>query len=170
MENEVIVTRKGQTTIPARLRKKFKIGQGTKLEVFETSEGILFKLKKPTSDSQSSYPQFATHQEMKKALSELREKDAEAAYFIALDHVVAEDKTISLVEPIFIHVSFNDGLYSCKNQDLGVVTISPKLEECVKEFENEIIFILNEYGKEDDAHLTSDAKELKKAILKHVKQ
>ena len=46
MELEVVVTKKGQTTIPARLRKKFKIEEGTRLEVVETAEGILFKPKK----------------------------------------------------------------------------------------------------------------------------
>jgi len=60
MENEVVVTKKGQTTIPARLRKKFKIEEGTKLDVVETNEGILFKLKKSTRDFTGTHPQFAT--------------------------------------------------------------------------------------------------------------
>jgi AbrB family looped-hinge helix DNA binding protein len=45
LENEVVVTRKGQTTIPVRLRQKYKIEEGTRLEVIETEEGILFKPK-----------------------------------------------------------------------------------------------------------------------------
>jgi len=53
MENEVVVTKKGQTTIPARLRKKFKIEEGTKLAVVETNEGILFKLKRQQRISQT---------------------------------------------------------------------------------------------------------------------
>ena len=40
MTTEVAVTRKGQTTIPAELRKQFKIEQGTSLEVIGTKEGI----------------------------------------------------------------------------------------------------------------------------------
>ena len=47
MENEVVVTRKGQTTIPAKLRMKYKIEEGARLEVVETEEGILFKPKNP---------------------------------------------------------------------------------------------------------------------------
>jgi len=50
MENEVVVTRKGQTTIPAKLRVKFRIEEGTRLEVFATEEGILFRPKKSTVD------------------------------------------------------------------------------------------------------------------------
>ena len=59
MEAEVVVTRKGQTTIPARLRKKFKIEEGTRLEVFETEEGILFKPKVSTWDLAGSGSKFA---------------------------------------------------------------------------------------------------------------
>jgi AbrB family looped-hinge helix DNA binding protein len=37
LETEVVVTKKGQTTIPVKLRKKFKIEEGTRLEVVETT-------------------------------------------------------------------------------------------------------------------------------------
>jgi AbrB family looped-hinge helix DNA binding protein len=170
MENEVVVTKKGQTTIPARLRKKLKIEEGTKLEVVETSEGILFKLKESTGGFTSSHTQFATPQDVKKLLTKLREKDAQAVYFIALDHIALGNKVISFVEPIIANVSFKDNLYSCQNEGLGIVAVSPKLEECIKDFEDEILFIWNEYGKEDNAKLTSDAKELKERILRHIKQ
>src|SRR5450759_4038998 len=65
-----------QITYPGRIRKKFKIEEGAKLEVVETSEGILFKLKESTRNFTDTYPQFATSQEMKKLLIKLREKDA----------------------------------------------------------------------------------------------
>jgi AbrB family looped-hinge helix DNA binding protein len=76
MENEVVVTRKGQTTIPARMRKKFNIEEGTRLEVIETQEGILFKPKKSTWDLVGSGSHAATPEEMKKLLDQLREEDA----------------------------------------------------------------------------------------------
>lgn len=76
MENEVVVTKKGQTTIPARLRKKFKIEEGTKLEVVETQEGILFKPKKSIWDLIGSGAPYASVEEMKKELDKLREEDA----------------------------------------------------------------------------------------------
>jgi AbrB family looped-hinge helix DNA binding protein len=72
---EVVVTRKGQTTIPAQLRKKYKIQQGTRLEVTETPEGILFKPKKSTIDLAGSGAKHATPQEMKRLLDKLREED-----------------------------------------------------------------------------------------------
>ena len=75
MESEVVVTKKGQTTIPARLRKKFRIEEGTRLEVIETQEGILFKPKKSIWDLIGSGAQFASVEEMKKQLDKLREED-----------------------------------------------------------------------------------------------
>ena len=76
METEVVVTRKGQTTIPAKLRKKYKIQEGTRLEVIETEEGILFKPKKSTINLAGSGAKHATPEEIKKLLDKLREEDA----------------------------------------------------------------------------------------------
>jgi AbrB family looped-hinge helix DNA binding protein len=76
MESEVVVTKKGQTTIPAKLRKKFKIEEGTRLEVIETAEGILFKPKKSFWDLIGSGASFASVEEVKKELDKLREEDA----------------------------------------------------------------------------------------------
>jgi len=75
METELVVRKKGQTTIPARLRKKFNIEEGTRLEVVETREGILLKPVKTIWDLAGAYSQFATPEEMKKILDELREEN-----------------------------------------------------------------------------------------------
>ncbi len=76
MESEVVVTKKGQTTIPAKFRKKFKIEEGTRLEVVETDEGILFKPKKSFWDLFGSGAPYATVEEIKSELDRLREEDA----------------------------------------------------------------------------------------------
>jgi AbrB family looped-hinge helix DNA binding protein len=76
LETEVVVTRKGQTTIPARLRLKYNIEEGTRLEVIETEDGILFKPKKSTIDLAGSGARHATPEEMKKILDRLRDIDA----------------------------------------------------------------------------------------------
>ena len=75
MENQVVVTRKGQTTIPAKLRRKYKIEEGTKLQVIDTNEGILLKPKLTTMDLAGSGAKYATVEEMKKLLDELRAED-----------------------------------------------------------------------------------------------
>jgi AbrB family looped-hinge helix DNA binding protein len=76
LENEVVVTRKGQTTIPIKLRVKYKIEKGTRLEVVDTADGILFKPKKSLMDLAGSGAKYATPEEMNKLLDKLREEDA----------------------------------------------------------------------------------------------
>ncbi|MGP8071179.1 MAG: AbrB/MazE/SpoVT family DNA-binding domain-containing protein [Candidatus Bathyarchaeia archaeon] len=46
----VAVTRRGQTTIPIDLRRKYGIEDGTALEVEDTGSGILLKKAKSTLD------------------------------------------------------------------------------------------------------------------------
>ncbi len=43
LENEVVVTRKGQTTIPVKLRRKYNIEEGTRLEVVDTNDVSFLK-------------------------------------------------------------------------------------------------------------------------------
>jgi len=75
LENQVVVTRKGQTTIPAKLRRKYKIEEGTRLTVIDTNDGILLKPTLTTMDLFGSGAKYATVEEMKKLLDELRAED-----------------------------------------------------------------------------------------------
>ena len=72
---EVVVTRKGQTTIPAELRTKYRIVEGTHLEVIDTGNGIVFRPSKSFLDLAGSGAEKATVTEMKRLLDKLREKD-----------------------------------------------------------------------------------------------
>ena len=74
-KTEVMVTRKGQTTIPVKLRRKYNIEEGTKLQVIDTGYGIMFKRKLTTTDLFGSGAKYATEEEMKKLLDELRAED-----------------------------------------------------------------------------------------------
>ncbi len=42
---KAVVTRKGQTTIPIELRKKYRIVEDSRLKAIDTGEGVLFKPK-----------------------------------------------------------------------------------------------------------------------------
>ena len=75
MTEEVLVTRKGQTTIPVRLRRKYAIREGTRLEVVDAGEGILFKPKPSTVDLAGSGSKHATPHQMKRLLDKMREED-----------------------------------------------------------------------------------------------
>ncbi len=75
MNEEVVVTRKGQTTVPARLRKKYGISEGTRLEVDDTGKGILFRKATGTIELIGSGAKFASVDEMKKLLDEMRAEE-----------------------------------------------------------------------------------------------
>lgn len=75
METEIVVKKKGQTTIPAKIRKKLKIEEGTRLEVIEADGGILLKPKKSIWNMIGAYSQFGTPEEVKKEIDELRHQD-----------------------------------------------------------------------------------------------
>lgn len=75
METEIVVKKKGQTTIPAKIRKKLKIEEGTRLEVIEADGGILLKPKKSIWNMIGAYSQFGTPEEVKKEIDELRYQD-----------------------------------------------------------------------------------------------
>jgi AbrB family looped-hinge helix DNA binding protein len=76
MTEEVVVTRKGQTTIPVRLRKKYRIEEGSRLEVIDTEQGVLLKPIITIFDLAGSGAENANVEEMKELLDRLREEDA----------------------------------------------------------------------------------------------
>ena len=75
MTEEVVVTRKGQTTIPASLRRKYGISEGTRLKVEDTSKGILFKKVPNTLELIGSGARHATVKEMKQLLDGMRAEE-----------------------------------------------------------------------------------------------
>jgi AbrB family looped-hinge helix DNA binding protein len=75
LETEIVVKNKGQTTIPVRIRRKFKIQEGTRLEVLETDQGILLKPKKSFWDTIGSGSESATVDEMNKLLDKVRHEN-----------------------------------------------------------------------------------------------
>ena len=40
---EILVTRKGQVTIPVKYRKKYKIDEGVRMLIEDTADGLLLK-------------------------------------------------------------------------------------------------------------------------------
>ena len=91
-------------------------------------------------------------------------------YYIVLDRLDTIVETLLLAEPIAANVTYQDSAYFCQNEDLGIFSVSAKLEDCIKDFQEEVLFVWNEYGKEDDDKLTKDAKELKRRILRYIEK
>jgi len=70
----VTLTRKGQTTIPKELRDKYNLLEGTKLQVIDTGEGIMFRKAPSTIDLIGSGER--SFEDMKRRLDEIRREDA----------------------------------------------------------------------------------------------
>jgi len=69
---EVVVTRKGQTTIPVQLRRKYKIQEGSIVQAIDTGSGILLKPKESFFDLAGRGAGKATVPEVKKMLDRMR--------------------------------------------------------------------------------------------------
>jgi AbrB family looped-hinge helix DNA binding protein len=75
METEIVVKKKGQTTIPVRVRKKYRIEEGTRLQVVETKEGILLTPKKSIWDMIGAFSDQATVEEINRLHNKLRHEE-----------------------------------------------------------------------------------------------
>ena len=91
-----------------------------------------------------------------------------AVYYLVLDHIATGSEKLRLAEPIAASVAYQDNVYFCQNEDLRIFSTSARLEDCIRKFEEEVVFVFNEYGKEDDDRLTKDARELKRRILQYI--
>jgi hypothetical protein len=89
-------------------------------------------------------------------------------YCISIDSVTSDKKKICWSQPIIAVVGYQNKLYAMENKDLGIIVMSADYDKCCQDFKDELLFILNAYGKEKDENLTSDAKELKKRILQYL--
>jgi AbrB family looped-hinge helix DNA binding protein len=74
-EETVLVTRKGQVTIPASKRKKYGIREGMRVLVRESSDGILIKPIIPIEDLAGIDSGKITLDGMKKKLDDTRSRD-----------------------------------------------------------------------------------------------
>lgn len=74
-EQVVLVTRKGQVTIPASKRKKYGIRQGMRVLMRDSGEGILIKPITPIEDLAGVDADKISLEQMRKKLDDLRAKD-----------------------------------------------------------------------------------------------
>ena len=74
---EVVVTRKGQVTIPVKLRRKFKIEENSKVKIVEEAGQIVIKKQLSFLDLIGSGAGKMSVEEAKRMLDEMRDEDAE---------------------------------------------------------------------------------------------
>ena len=74
MQKTVKVTRKGQTTIPARIREELGIKEGDDLSVETVDQAVIFKRIPKIEDCAGIFAGHADVTEMKKEIDRLREE------------------------------------------------------------------------------------------------
>ena len=73
---ELVVTRKGQVTIPIKLRRKYGIDENSRVQIVEEDGKIVIKNLPSFLDLAGSDAREATVEEVKKMLDEMRAEDA----------------------------------------------------------------------------------------------
>ena len=71
----VLVTRKGQVTIPASKRKKYGIREGMRVLVKDSTQGIIIKPITPIEDLAGIDAGKASLEQMRKKLDDIRSRD-----------------------------------------------------------------------------------------------
>ena len=74
MQKIVKVTRKGQTTIPSKIREQLNIKEGDELAVETRDQQIIFKLVPKLEDCAGIFAGHADVVELKKEIDKLREE------------------------------------------------------------------------------------------------
>lgn len=87
---------------------------------------------------------------------------------LRLYNIVSGRKRLSLSKPIEVTPDFRDGLWTMENEDFDIISMSTDYKKCLRDFHDEVFFIYEEYGREEDDKLTNGAKELKRKILRHI--
>jgi len=73
LKKEVLVTRRGQTTIPIEIRRKLRINEGTRLQVEISGENVVFTKAKTISDLDGTSK--LTRREAFRLLDKMREEE-----------------------------------------------------------------------------------------------
>ena len=76
MTSETVVTRKGQVTIPVKIRRKFGIEESSKVEIVEEAGMIVIKKCPSIFDLAGSGAGKGNVDELKKMLDQMRAEDA----------------------------------------------------------------------------------------------
>jgi len=72
---EVLVTRKGQVTVPIELRRKYGIEEGMKMTIEDSGSGIVLKVVPKLEDIVGAYTGKICPQEAMKILDKMRSED-----------------------------------------------------------------------------------------------
>lgn len=76
MTTEVVVTRKGQVTIPVEIRRKLGIEEGSKVEIVEQENVVVIRKRPSIFDLAGSGAGKGNVDDLKRMLDQMRNEDA----------------------------------------------------------------------------------------------
>ena len=136
-----------------------------KLDFSEDSE-ITFQILAFNDVSNVAAPTYS----LSSTKAQLTDSMLPPIYCVSVIELLGRDERVCFSRPVIAIVGYQNGLYSMENKDLDIIVVSNDYRQCFQDFKDELRFILKEYGQEDSANLTSDAKELKRIILSYLKK
>jgi hypothetical protein len=90
---------------------------------------------------------------------------------VSLDYLSAislDGCEIEFLKPMQLLTNVEENEWIMRNEDLKIISAESDYHECLKSFQEQVIFIHEEYGCADDSELTKDAIKLKKKINMYI--
>lgn len=79
-----------------------------------------------------------------------------------------EDQTVRFRPPVVLQLGIDDGYLTADNDELGIHLVAGDRKSLVKEAEEELRFLLEEYAEGDEMMMTDGARRLRNELLRRI--
>lgn len=84
------------------------------------------------------------------------------------DDGLEEDEIIRFGPPVVLYLGIDDGYLTADNDELGIHLVAEDRKSLVKEAEEELRFLLEEYAEGDEMMMTDGARRLRNELLRRI--
>lgn len=84
------------------------------------------------------------------------------------DDGLEEDEIIRFRPPVVLHLGIDDGYLTADNDELGIHLVAEDRKSLVKDAEEELRFLLEEYAEGDEMMMTDGARRLRNELLRRI--
>lgn len=79
-----------------------------------------------------------------------------------------EEQTVRFRPPVVLQLGIDDGYLTADNDELGIHLVAEARKSLVKEAEEELRFLLEEYAEGDEMMMTDGARRLRNELLRRI--
>lgn len=79
-----------------------------------------------------------------------------------------EEQTVRFRPPVVLQLGIDDGYLTADNDELGIHLVAGDRKSLVKEAEEELRFLLEEYAEGDEMMMTDGARRLRNELLRRI--